>query len=708
MSTPPLPPRAPSNSRPLSSASNVQNSTANHGKTTLETLLQMGFSKERSLKALAATGTPSRAHGAAQIAADWLMAHVQDPTIDEICPRHFHIHLCPAQGSPLSKSLQTFWDASVSQIGWNGAHNLYPHITLVAGLAVPDEKVEQFVNIVQRTCHQKFGADLATLSEMSFEKYVSPNFLGFFVGKNEEILLRSLVQALAEEVRTELGLSIDAKINHDTKSSFHITLAYQFLQKHYAGLQDLAASVDIGAKADWELRVYSCEMRMAMPDVNAFKVDHAHRSRDNEELELILGDYIYITEDAWEASNEGWISGTSWLTGKAGYLPRNYVIPTAENNTWTVHLALPVDGRETSLPPAAAGASEMSSATSLERLKELANAVTSSTWTLNSVSATAKDEHQQLDDTVSISSSATVINNTGRSKHHQPPRGPRKIFVVRHGERVDFTFGTNWMLMNFDKEGKYRRMDMNMPKTVPARKLGREGFVRDCPLTEIGHMQAEITGRNLRDAGIQISHVYASPSLRCVQTASSILKGLGSQYLKIHIEPGLFEWLAWYQDSMPDWMTAMELAEAGYNIEVGYKPYISAEELQDAQANLGTEGCEAYYTRNFFVTQCVLASTEAEGGDILFVGHAATLDACARQLTGQDPRPLPDMMTMVRKVAYCGVAMLEEDEVAPGSVASDRNKGGGGAKRKWRLKEPPVFPLTHSSNSRFDVRELMD
>ena len=37
------------------------------------------------------------------------------------------------------------------------------------------------------------------------------------------------------------------------------------------------------------------------------------------------------------------------------------------------------------------------------------------------------------------------------------------------------------------------------------------------------------------------------------------------------MEPGLFEWLAWYQDAMPDFMSDTELAEAGYNIELSYK-----------------------------------------------------------------------------------------------------------------------------------------
>ena len=87
-----------------------------------------------------------------------------------------------------------------------------------------------------------------------------------------------------------------------------------------------------------------------------------------------------------------------------------------------------------------------------------------------------------------------------------------------------------------------------------------------------------------------------------MQTCHSILQGLGlEKEVKINIEPGLFEWLAWYHNSMPDWMTPEELVEAGYNIEVKYKPYISADELQDTN-----ESVEQFYTRNVFVTQCVL------------------------------------------------------------------------------------------------------
>ena len=114
------------------------------------------------------------------------------------------------------------------------------------------------------------------------------------------------------------------------------------------------------------------------------------------------------------------------------------------------------------------------------------------------------------------------------------------------------------------------------------------------------------------------------------------------------------------------------------------------------------KGCEAYYTRNFFVTQCVLASTEDVGGDVLFVGHASTLDACAQQLIGNEPRSMQDMMQVVRKVSYLGVAMLKEDEKPDLTTTTSKSE----YKRKWTLQEPPFPPLTHCSNARFDVKSL--
>ena len=40
-----------------------------------------------------------------------------------------------------------------------------------------------------------------------------------------------------------------------------------------------------------------------------------------------------------------------------------------------------------------------------------------------------------------------------------------------------------------------------------------------------GQFQASVVGEALREKDVPISHVYTSPSLRCVETATSILEG---------------------------------------------------------------------------------------------------------------------------------------------------------------------------------------
>ena len=172
----------------------------------LDTLLSMGFARNRAEKALAATG-----HRGVRIASDWLLAHVNDPLLDVSTPRHYFLYLCPVQGCPLARQLQTFWDASQTQIGWNGAHNCPAHVTLVSGMVVPDAQVPQLVSAVKKVVDD-FARDLAVLSSskgngISLEKYASPNYLGLFVGKNEEILLGSFVGALSAEL-SSLGIQL--------------------------------------------------------------------------------------------------------------------------------------------------------------------------------------------------------------------------------------------------------------------------------------------------------------------------------------------------------------------------------------------------------------------------------------------------------------------------------------------------------------------
>lgn len=285
--------------------------------------------------------------------------------------------------------------------------------------------------------------------------------------------------------------------------------------------------------------------------------------------------------------------------------------------------------------------------------------------------------------------SVLSMNSTtsSRATHHSGSvnetagKSGRKIYIMRHGERVDFTFGS-WIYHSFEKDGRYIQKDLNMPETLIERPNGIMSWNKDSPLTNVGLLQAKLIGRALKRANVSnIRAVYCSPSYRCIQTCHGVLEGLELNHqVPINIEPGLFEFLQWYQDELPDFLSPDHLKESGFNVNTTYQPYVPVTAFKD----LVTENLTEFYQRNSLVVENALQSLPGEG-NLLIVGHATTLDTCSRLVMRKPMRTTADVSRVMHKVPYCSLITLEEVE-----------------KDKWQLIEPPIAPLMHTNNGRFD------
>ncbi|XP_066944432.1 ecdysteroid-phosphate phosphatase isoform X5 [Macrobrachium rosenbergii] len=645
----------------------------------LQILLQMGFPKHRAEKALAATG-----HRGVQLASDWLLAHVNDTCLDLDTPREYVVYLCPT--GHLHEQVENFWVESLQKCGWNGAHNLVPHITLCSFFKSNDENCEVLVSALKEVVHSIMPA---LPSSLTLDKYISPNYMGLFLNDQQADILKKLAVTYVKEV-AHLCTAGEA-----ATKALHLTLAYQFSPSQFSRLEKLVDIVDPQAPAAWEVRLYSRDTRIIGNEVH--KVLYSHVPRNPDELELLIGDFVYVNGDSLATSPDGWVEGTSWLTGSAGFLPINYIERTAESDAWTLHKAMPVigntviEGLDTVSLPRRPPIS-----LSLLNLLENSEGSRRSTEVLSESSSVdrlhsrqASLDAMQLQPLPQHDVLEALYAKVKKPKkegplYKFPIEGPRKIVVARHGERVDFTFG-DWIRFCFDETGNYQRRDLNMPETLPHRKGAPHSFYKDCPLTNIGLLQATLVGQAMKASKTEVHHVFCSPSLRCVQTCTNILKGLGiAEHMPINIEPGLFEWLAWYHDGMPVWMTLDELIEAGFNINKNYDPLIRKEEVKEPH-----ESCEQYYGRNAYVTQSIINTTQAQGGTILLVGHAATLDTCTRQLVGGAPRSAHEMTNIIKKIPYCSTSMAVEWPDG-----------------HWSLAQP-VMPVSNTGQAHYDWRILL-
>lgn len=257
-------------------------------------------------------------------------------------------------------------------------------------------------------------------------------------------------------------------------------------------------------------------------------------------------------------------------------------------------------------------------------------------------------------------------------------RKPKRVVILRHGERVDFVFGSPWTNFAFAENGNYVRMDLNMPECLPPRPP--EDWDKDCPLTTLGEVQSQLVGTSLKNFGVNFTKVFVSPAYRCLQTANGVLTAMGLESeLSMKVEYGMFEWLGWYESAVPNWLSEKELGVI-FNVDQDYKPVVTREYLEENTK----ESLESFYDRNSSTMREIMNNCE---GDILVVAHATNLETCTRQLINREPRTRADLRNLLMKVPYlAAVAMEQYDDSS------------------FQLIEPPCLTLTHNSCAKFDWR----
>jgi len=184
---------------------------------------------------------------------------------------------------------------------------------------------------------------------------------------------------------------------------------------------------------------------------------------------------------------------------------------------------------------------------------------------------------------------------------------PQIVWIARHGNRLDFV-NPEWFNT---AERPY-----------------------DPPLSEDGVVQAWQLGQRL--VGESIAHIFASPFLRTVQTATMVADALD---LPIKLESGLSEWLnpAWMKTE-PERLPLEVLQERFPRIDPSYTSRAIARYPETNDQVLDR------------TSQTVRLLVEQFSEDILLVGHGASVVGTTQGLVGGTPEVNAALCCLVKLV----------------------------------------------------------
>jgi broad specificity phosphatase PhoE len=190
------------------------------------------------------------------------------------------------------------------------------------------------------------------------------------------------------------------------------------------------------------------------------------------------------------------------------------------------------------------------------------------------------------------------------------------IWIARHGNRLDFV-NPEWFNT---AERPY-----------------------DPPLSEDGILQAKQLGQRLVGEGIK--HIFASPFLRTVQTASQVADTLD---LPIKLESGLSEWLnpAWMKTE-PERLPIEALQEQFPRIDSSYTSRVISKYPETSERVLER------------TAQTARRLTAEFSEDMLLVGHGASVVGTAQGLVGGTPEVNAALCCLVKLVRQEQEWMME-------------------------------------------------
>lgn len=185
----------------------------------------------------------------------------------------------------------------------------------------------------------------------------------------------------------------------------------------------------------------------------------------------------------------------------------------------------------------------------------------------------------------------------------------RSLYLCRHGQRIDAI----------------------LPKWY-----SKEDNRHDPHLSEQGMLQVDLLAKRVQAE--PIDHIFVSPYIRALQTATPIAEALQQS---IMVEPGIGEWQSRYLvSSGVELPTAQQRSEQFPMIDLSYAPYLTPtfpESEKEVRERL---------------LRTVNHLLEQYDGNLLLVGHGKVVSGVSTQLTGQPENSFRHDVACLTQLVY--------------------------------------------------------